>query len=55
MTQARNATVTGSGSTVTVRNAGRNGSLPAGGSTTFGFLGSTTGADSVPAQACSAT
>lgn len=51
--QGWNATVTASGSTVTATNAGYNGSLAAGASTTFGFIGS--GASTVPAAACRAT
>ncbi|XVV08539.1 cellulase family glycosylhydrolase [Actinoplanes sp. CA-131856] len=55
VTQAWNATVSSSGSAVTARNVGYNGSIAAGGSTTFGFLGSWTGSNSVPTLACSAT
>jgi hypothetical protein len=40
---------------VTARNAGYNGSLAAGGSTNFGFLGSRTGTNSVPTLSCGAT
>ncbi|MEU4422881.1 cellulase family glycosylhydrolase [Actinoplanes sp. NPDC024001] len=49
------STVTSSGATVTARNAGWNGRLAAGASTSFGFLGSWTGANSVPAVTCTAS
>ncbi|GIF13618.1 cellulase family glycosylhydrolase [Actinoplanes teichomyceticus] len=52
---AWSATVTSSGSTVTARNAGYNGNLAAGASTSFGFLGSWTGTNSVPALTCTAS
>jgi mannan endo-1,4-beta-mannosidase len=55
VTQVWSATVTSSGSTVTARNVGYNGSLAAGASTTFGFLGSWAGTNGVPAVTCSAT
>ncbi|MFF5078319.1 cellulase family glycosylhydrolase [Actinoplanes sp. NPDC000266] len=55
VTQAWNATVSSSGSAVTARNVGYNGAIAAGGSTTFGFLGSWSGSNSVPTLACSAT
>lgn len=48
VTQAWNATATQTGSTVTVTNAGYNGTLAPGASATFGFLGSSTGTNSVP-------
>ena len=47
---AWSATATQSGSTVTVRNAAWNGTLPAGGTTTFGFIG--TGNPSSPVLTC---
>jgi cellulase/cellobiase CelA1 len=50
--QGWNATVSASGSTVTAVNAGYNGALAAGASTTFGFIGS--GASTVPAASCRA-
>ncbi len=50
ITQVWNGTLTVSGSTATVRNASYNGSLPAGGSTTFGFLAN--GTPSTPALSC---
>jgi hypothetical protein len=50
VTQVWSGTLTTSGSTVTVRNASFNGSLPASGSTTFGFLAS--GTPSTPALNC---
>ncbi|MBQ1023610.1 CotH kinase family protein [Micromonospora sp. C95] len=55
VTQAWNATVTSQGSTVTARNVSYNGSLAAGASTTFGFLGSTTGTPSTPTPTCTAS
>ncbi|MEN3611421.1 cellulose binding domain-containing protein [Plantactinospora sp. ZYX-F-223] len=51
VSQAWNATVTQTGATVTARNVSWNGGLPAGGSTTFGFLASGTGG-SAPAVTC---
>ncbi len=53
ITQAWNATVSGS-PTVTARNLAYNGSLPAGGSTSFGFIGSGSGA-SASAATCTAS
>ncbi|WIM94508.1 cellulose binding domain-containing protein [Actinoplanes oblitus] len=50
ITQVWNGTLTTSGSAVTVRNASYSGSVPAGGSVTFGFLA--TGTPSVPALTC---
>ncbi|MDM7854790.1 cellulose binding domain-containing protein [Cellulomonas alba] len=47
-----NGVVTASGSTATVRNASYNGSVAAGGTTTFGFLG--TGSPGTPHLTCSA-
>jgi mannan endo-1,4-beta-mannosidase len=56
ITQIWNATSTASGSSVTTRNVGYNGSLAAGASTTFGFLGSWNGTNSVPTNvSCTAT
>ncbi|MGA4686917.1 cellulase family glycosylhydrolase [Micromonospora sp. AB353] len=55
VTQAWNATVGGSGTAVTARNLGYNGSLGAGASTTFGFLGTWNGTNGVPTPSCSAT
>jgi mannan endo-1,4-beta-mannosidase len=55
VTQVWSATATTSGSTVTARNVGYNGNLAAGASTTFGFLGSWTGTNGVPAVTCSAS
>nr|WP_308440929.1 CotH kinase family protein [Micromonospora lutea] len=54
VTQAWNATVTSQGSTVTARNVSYNGSLAAGASTTFGFLGSATGTPGTPTPTCTA-
>ncbi|MDW5325690.1 cellulase family glycosylhydrolase [Plantactinospora sp. KLBMP9567] len=55
VSQAWNATVTSSGSSVTARNVSYNGSLAAGASTTFGFLGSWTGTNSAPTLSCTAS
>jgi len=55
VTQAWNATVTSSGSAVTAKNVSYNGKLPAGGSATFGFLGSWNGTNSVPTLSCTAS
>ncbi|MFF5218805.1 CotH kinase family protein [Micromonospora sp. NPDC000442] len=55
VTQAWNATVTSQGSAVTARNVSYNGNLAAGASTTFGFLGSTTGTPSTPTPTCTAS
>ncbi|MER7456974.1 lytic polysaccharide monooxygenase [Micromonospora sp. NPDC126480] len=51
VTQAWNATITRNGNTVVARNVDYNGSLPAGGSTTFGFIGSGS-PGSAPVLAC---
>lgn len=55
VTQVWNATVTSSGSSTTARNVSYNGSLGAGASTSFGFLGSWNGANSAPAVSCTAS
>jgi endoglucanase len=55
VTQAWNASVTSSGSTVTARNVSYNGAIGAGGSATFGFLGSWNGTNSVPSLSCTAS
>lgn len=55
VSQAWNATVTSSGAAVTARNAAYNGSLGAGATTQFGFLGSWNGMNSVPALTCATT
>jgi len=55
VTQAWNATVTSSGSTVTARNVGYNGALGAGAAAEFGFLGNAPGANEVPSLTCTAT
>ncbi|SCL50246.1 chitin-binding protein [Micromonospora citrea] len=52
VTSAWNATVTTSGTRVVARNAAHNGSLSPGASTTFGFLGSWSGANSTPVPTC---
>jgi len=48
VTQIWSATETSSGSSVTAHNLSYNGSLAAGASTTFGFLGSWNGTNGVP-------
>jgi mannan endo-1,4-beta-mannosidase len=55
VTSQWSATITSSGSAVTARNVGYNGSVGPGASTTFGFLGSWTGTNSVPTLSCTAT
>ncbi|MBX6749307.1 MAG: lytic polysaccharide monooxygenase [Micromonosporaceae bacterium] len=45
--------IANSGGTAQVRNADWNGSIPANGSTTFGFLGSASGTPSAPTATCS--
>jgi mannan endo-1,4-beta-mannosidase len=55
VSQSWNANVTSSGASVTARNAAYNGSLSPGATTQFGFLGSWTGSNSVPAVTCAAT
>ncbi|MFR9774818.1 cellulose binding domain-containing protein [Micromonospora sp. MS34] len=54
ITQLWNGSYTQSGAAVTVRDAGWNGNLGAGGSTTAGFTGSWTGANRVSAVSCTA-
>lgn len=53
VTQSWNATVTGSGSSITARNTDWNGALAAGASTTFGFL-ATGATNPAPAVTCTA-
>ncbi|GAA0549303.1 hypothetical protein GCM10010172_34220 [Paractinoplanes ferrugineus] len=55
VSQAWNAALTSSGSSVTAKNAGYNGKLAAGASTTFGFLGSWTGTNRVPTPTCTSS
>ncbi|GLY08412.1 MULTISPECIES: cellulase family glycosylhydrolase [Actinoplanes] len=55
VSNAWNATVTSSGSAVTARNVSYNGKLAAGAATSFGFLGSWTGSNPVPAVTCTAS
>lgn len=55
ITSSWNVTLTSTGSTVTGRNAAYNGSLAAGASTSFGFLGTWNGANTAPTVSCSAT
>lgn len=52
ITQAWNAIVTSQGSSVTARNVSHNGSVAAGSSTTFGFLGSSSGTPGTPTLTC---
>jgi hypothetical protein len=55
VTQSWNATLTTSGTGVTATNVSYNGSLAAGASTSFGFLGSWTTTNNPPAVSCTAT
>lgn len=53
-TNAWNAAVTTSGDAVTARSLSYNGSLPAGGSTSWGFTAAWTGTNTTPAATCTA-
>jgi arabinoxylan arabinofuranohydrolase len=53
--QSWGATVTSSGTSVSATNVDYNGSLAAGASTSFGFIGSSTGTPAVPGLGCTAT
>lgn len=53
-TNTWNTTVSGAGDAVTARNAAYNGSLPAGGSTSWGFTASYTGTNTAPTATCAA-
>ncbi|WP_344131223.1 cellulose binding domain-containing protein, partial [Luedemannella flava] len=53
VTQVWNGVASGTSSPVTVRNASYNGTLGAGASTTFGFLGTWNGTNSAPTVTCS--
>ena len=55
ISQSWNATITTSGSAVTATNVAYNGSLGAGASTTFGFLGTWNGTNTAPSVTCTAT
>lgn len=55
VTQSWSASVSSSGSAVTARNVSYNGAIGAGGSTTFGLLGSSNGTNSVPSLSCTAS
>ncbi|MER5703323.1 cellulase family glycosylhydrolase [Micromonospora sp. NPDC002296] len=55
VTQSWNATVTSSGSAVTAHNVAYNGRLGTGASTSFGFIGSSGGTNTVPAVTCTAS
>ncbi|MEK8107441.1 cellulose binding domain-containing protein [Micromonospora sp. M12] len=55
VTSSWNATVSSNGTLVTARNANHNGTLAAGASTTFGFLGSWNGSNPVPLVSCTTT
>jgi mannan endo-1,4-beta-mannosidase len=55
VTQSWNTVLTPSGSSVSARNVAWNGNLGAGGSTTFGFLGSHNGTNAAPSLTCAAT
>ncbi|MEV4138450.1 cellulose binding domain-containing protein [Dactylosporangium sp. NPDC049742] len=52
VSQAWNATVTQAGAVATARNAAYNGALPAGGSTSFGFIASWATTNPAPAVTC---
>ena len=54
ISQSWNATVTGSGASVTATNVSYNGALGAGASTTFGFIGAYAGTNTNPAPTCTA-
>lgn len=54
LTQLWNGTATASGAAVSVANVSYNGSIPGGGSTTFGFLGSGTPSTTVTGLTCTA-
>ena len=54
VTQSWNATLSGTGTTLTARNVAWNGALGAGAGTTFGFIGSASGALGTPTLACAA-
>jgi mannan endo-1,4-beta-mannosidase len=54
LTQSWGAQVTSSGSSVTARNVAYNGSLGAGASTNFGFIGSWNGTNGAPSVSCMA-
>ncbi|MGC4756545.1 cellulase family glycosylhydrolase [Micromonospora trifolii] len=55
VTQSWNVALTSSGTTVAARNTDYNGRLAAGASASFGFLGSWTGTNSLPAVSCTAS
>jgi mannan endo-1,4-beta-mannosidase len=55
VTQFWSTVLTSSGASITARNMTYNGSLGAGASTTFGFLGSWNGTNAVPAVSCTAS
>ncbi|SCG69857.1 cellulase family glycosylhydrolase [Micromonospora halophytica] len=55
VSQSWNATLSSSGSTWTAHNVDYNGRLGAGASTSFGFIGSWNGTNSVPAVTCAAS
>ena len=55
VSQAWGATVTSSGPAVTARNASYNGTVGAGATTTFGFIGSWNGTNSAPTLSCTAS
>ncbi|MDG4773668.1 carbohydrate-binding domain-containing protein [Solwaraspora sp. WMMD792] len=55
ISQSWNATINASGSAVTATNVSFNGSLGAGASTTFGFIGTWNGSNATPSLTCTAT
>jgi mannan endo-1,4-beta-mannosidase len=54
VSQSWNTTLTSAGSTVSATNLSWNGALGAGQSASFGFLGSFSGTNSIPAVSCTA-
>jgi mannan endo-1,4-beta-mannosidase len=54
ISQSWGSTVTASGSAITAKNVAWNGALAAGGSASFGFIGSWNGTNAVPTLTCTA-
>lgn len=50
-----NATLNATGSSITATNVDRNGALGAGGTATFGFIGTWNGSNSAPSVSCTAS
>nr|MDT0661357.1 carbohydrate-binding domain-containing protein [Micromonospora sp. DSM 115978] len=55
VSQSWNATISASGSAMTATNVSHNGSLAAGATTTFGFIGTWNGTNTAPTPTCTAT